>query len=124
MIWMFQTAVITSLVLCTPNAPFAFAFAPSVGRGTSSTQLHLSSSSGWNGEVVSNQGGVIRGCSIEPVGTSEPVLEWEIKIDGVEADIGRFSEAIYKKIISDAKQQRFQGFRPGTIPVRSMSGSF
>lgn len=34
----------------------------------------------------------------------------------VEADLGRFSEAIYKKITSDAKQQRFQGFRPGTIP--------
>jgi hypothetical protein len=33
-----------------------------------------------------------------------------------DADLGRFSEAIYKKIISDAKQQRFQGFRPGTIP--------
>lgn len=30
--------------------------------------------------------------------------------------MGRFSEAIYKKIISDAKSQRFQGFRPGTIP--------
>lgn len=34
----------------------------------------------------------------------------------VEADLGRFSEAIFKKITSDAKQQRFQGFRPGTIP--------
>jgi len=36
--------------------------------------------------------------------------------DSLEADLGRFSEAIYKKIMSDAKQQRFQGFRPGTIP--------
>ncbi len=34
----------------------------------------------------------------------------------IEADLGRFSEAIYKKILSDAKKQRFQGFRPGTIP--------
>lgn len=34
----------------------------------------------------------------------------------MEADLGRFSQAVYKKIISDAKQQRFQGFRPGTIP--------
>jgi hypothetical protein len=34
----------------------------------------------------------------------------------VEADLGRFSEAIYKKITMDAKQQIFQGFRPGTIP--------
>jgi len=30
--------------------------------------------------------------------------------------LGRFSEAIYKKITTDAKQERFQGFRPGTIP--------
>jgi hypothetical protein len=34
----------------------------------------------------------------------------------VQADLGKFSEAIYKKITSDAKQQQFQGFRPGTIP--------
>lgn len=30
--------------------------------------------------------------------------------------MGGFSQAVYKKIMSDAKQQRFQGFRPGTIP--------
>ena len=30
--------------------------------------------------------------------------------------MGRFSEAIYKKITADAKKERFQGFRPGTIP--------
>ena len=34
----------------------------------------------------------------------------------MEADLGKFSEAIYRKIIADAKKQRFQGFRPGTIP--------
>jgi hypothetical protein len=34
----------------------------------------------------------------------------------VEADLGKFSEAVYKKITSDVKKQRFQGFRPGTIP--------
>ena len=34
----------------------------------------------------------------------------------MEADLGRFSEAIYKKVTADAKRQRFQGFRPGTIP--------
>lgn len=33
-----------------------------------------------------------------------------------EADLGKFSAAIYKKVMSDAKQNRFQGFRPGTIP--------
>jgi hypothetical protein len=30
--------------------------------------------------------------------------------------LGKFSDAIYRKIAADAKQQRFQGFRPGTIP--------
>jgi FKBP-type peptidyl-prolyl cis-trans isomerase (trigger factor) len=35
----------------------------------------------------------------------------------IEADLGRFSEAIYKKITADAKKQQFQGFRPGTIPA-------
>jgi hypothetical protein len=33
-----------------------------------------------------------------------------------DADLGPFSAAIYKKITADAKQQSFQGFRPGTIP--------
>jgi Bacterial trigger factor protein (TF) len=34
----------------------------------------------------------------------------------VEADLGKFSEVVYKKLLLDAKKQRFQGFRPGTIP--------
>ena len=34
----------------------------------------------------------------------------------MEADLGRFSEAIYKRVITAAKNERFQGFRPGTIP--------
>lgn len=39
-----------------------------------------------------------------------------IVIPSEQADLGKFSEAIYKKVTADAKQQRFQGFRPGTIP--------
>ena len=93
----------------------------------------------WQGDVV--PGGKIRGCSVIPVG--EEATEWVIRIDGIEAgkifftnnhntnvvtrltvgsfvstilDLGRFSEAIYKQIINDAKRQSFQGFRPGTIP--------
>lgn len=66
----------------------------------------------WTGEVVS--GGKLQGCSIQLVGGS--VTEWIVTIDGEEADLGRFSQAIYKKFTADAKQQRFQGFRPGTIP--------
>lgn len=34
----------------------------------------------------------------------------------VEADLGAFGLAIYKKVTSDARKQRFQGFKPGTIP--------
>jgi len=69
----------------------------------------------WNGEIVSNtDDGRIRGCSIIKVeGT---ISEWIVKIDGQEADLGKFSEQVYRKISADAKQQRFQGFRPGTIP--------
>jgi hypothetical protein len=66
----------------------------------------------WQGGVVPD--GTIRGCSVTPVGDS--ITDWVIQIDGVEADLGRFSEAIYKHIMNDAKRQNFQGFRPGTIP--------
>lgn len=73
------------------------------------------SSEGWNGEVVSNsQSGTIRGCIIRNVEGTK--TDWIIEIDGKEADLGKFSDAIYRKITSDAKQQNFQGFRPGTIP--------
>jgi len=74
-----------------------------------------SSSENWNGGVVSNnESGDIMGCSILKVDGSQ--TEYEVTIDGVEADLGKFSDAIYKKITKDAKQQQFQGFRPGTIP--------
>jgi len=66
----------------------------------------------WNGAVVPD--GTIRGCCVTPVADS--ITEWVIQIDGVEADLGRFSEAIYKHITDDARRQTFQGFRRGTIP--------
>ncbi|KAL7488290.1 hypothetical protein ACHAW6_013862 [Cyclotella cf. meneghiniana] len=67
----------------------------------------------WKGEVASNtEDGRIKGCSITPVGETE----FTIRIDGIEADLGKFGLAIYKKITNDARQQRFQGFKPGTIP--------
>lgn len=74
--------------------------------------MYSSSGDDWKGEVV--KGGRIRGCSLEQV--EGKISEWTLSIDGDEADLGRFSDAIYKKIIGDAKQQRFQGFRPGTVP--------
>jgi hypothetical protein len=64
----------------------------------------------WTGEVVVD--GRIRGCEITAVSETD----FTIQIDGTEADLGNFGAAVYKKITSDAKTQRFQGFRPGTIP--------
>ena len=81
----------------------------------------------WKGEVVPG-GSMMRGCTIqeakkednnndnESPSASAPCTEFVIRIDGVEADLGRFSNAIYKQLMIEAKQQRFQGFRPGTIP--------
>jgi hypothetical protein len=34
----------------------------------------------------------------------------------VQADLGKFSDVVYRKITADAKKEHFQGFRPGTIP--------
>jgi hypothetical protein len=65
----------------------------------------------WNGQVVAGDGR-LRGCSVQPVS----LTSWNVTIDGVEADLGAFSKAIYQKILRDAKSQRFQGFKPGTIP--------
>jgi hypothetical protein len=80
-----------------------------------STNNNDSNNGSWNGEVTSNPGGRIQGCSIQ-LAEGGSKTEWIIKIDGVQADLGRFSDAIYKKITNDAKRERFQGFRPGTIP--------
>jgi hypothetical protein len=75
-----------------------------------------SEASEWNGEVASNTiDGKISGCKLTQVDGS--MSDWIVAIDGQQADLGKFSDAIYKKITADAKKQRFQGFRPGTIPV-------
>jgi len=118
--------LVSALVLIQFHASLSFTisagFAPKRIEGWNiwslrqSSSLHMSDApEGWNGEVVSNtSGGKIRGCTVEKVeGTA---TEWTIQIDGKEADLGKFSEAIYRKYTADAKQQSFQGFRPGTIP--------
>ncbi len=64
----------------------------------------------WAGEIVKD--GRINGCTITPVSETE----FTIQIDGIEADLGNFGAVVYRKITADAKKQRFQGFRPGTIP--------
>ena len=92
-------------------------FVTPISTSTRPTTINtrMSDDDAWNGEVVSNSNdGRIRGCSVTPVeGT---MSEYVLEIDGEQADLGKFSEAIYRKITSEAKQQRFQGFRPGTIP--------
>jgi len=66
----------------------------------------------WEGEVVPK--GKINGCTLTLVDDS--LTDWIITIDGVQADLGKFSEAIYKKLLTDAKKNQFQGFRAGTVP--------
>lgn len=103
------------IVLATFVLHVCSAFLPAPTRNHAKVSSPQRMSENWNGEVVSNtDGGRIRGCSIKPVeGT---MSEFVMEIDGEQADLGKFSEAIYRKITSDAKQQQFQGFRPGTIP--------
>jgi hypothetical protein len=55
-----------------------------------------------------------KGCSITP-DPSNPTV-FSLAIDGAQADLAKFSAAIYKKVLKDASAQRFQGFRPGTVP--------
>ncbi len=84
------------------------AFQPSTRRPLAMTEEE------WAGEVVAV--GRIRGCTITPVSETE----FTIQIDGNEADLGKFGAVVYRKITADAKTQRFQGFRPGTIPPQLM----
>ena len=116
-----STCVLNFLFLCAccehEVASFSLGGLPTTNARVHQNALYSSvddmrGSDEWQGAVV--PGGTIRGCSVTPVGDS--ITDWVIQIDGVEADLGRFSEAIYKHIMSDAKRQSFQGFRPGTIP--------
>ena len=92
-----------------PGEAFQPAFMP---RSGSRPVLLRAEEGEWKGDVVNNDDGKIRGCTI----TEITETDWTIQIDGVEADLGKFSDVVYKKITSDAKRQSFQGFRPGTIP--------
>lgn len=62
----------------------------------------------------------IEGCFIKP--SSDP-SRYDINIDGKQADIGKFSRAIYKNIAKQAREsnQQIKGFRPGTIPPHLIS---
>lgn len=105
----------TSLSPSSSSIPFIInssGSASSLSLSSSPNDAITSSTTTWNGDVVPNDNGKIRGCTITLISETE----FSIHIDGLEADLGRFSEAIYKKWMNDAKQQRFQGFRPGTIP--------
>eukprot|EP00542_Grammatophora_oceanica_P011134 CAMPEP_0194026486 /NCGR_PEP_ID=MMETSP0009_2-20130614/775_1 /TAXON_ID=210454 /ORGANISM="Grammatophora oceanica, Strain CCMP 410" /LENGTH=284 /DNA_ID=CAMNT_0038665179 /DNA_START=9 /DNA_END=863 /DNA_ORIENTATION=+ len=56
----------------------------------------------------------IMGCRINQVKGS--LTEWEVEIDGSEAELGSFSKVIYQKILSDAKKEKYVGFKIGTVP--------
>jgi len=119
----------TSVLLIAVSNPFgALAFPTSFSRRgivpATASNKHLttlsSEASAWNGEVASNTAdGIMNGCKVSQVEGS--MTEWVVAIDGEQADLGKFSEAIYKKITADAKKERFQGFRPGTIPPHLQS---
>ena len=112
------TVILTVLVLPASTfsaVPSSLLFHTRLSTCLEPRKTFIAAAEEWKGDVVSNSpDGTIRGCSLQQAEGSP--TEWIITIDGTEADLGRFSEAIYKKIIQDAKQQRFQGFRPGTIP--------
>lgn len=94
------------LVLAATTAWNSAAFAPVAPTSWSRDCSLALSDDAWAGEVVSNDPtGRIRGCQLQNVGDSPS--DWEISIDGDQADLGKFSEAIYKKITQDAKQQRY-----------------
>ena len=95
------------ILLLAATAVLGEAFQPGLRN---SLALALRAGEEWAGEVVKD--GRIKGCTITPVSETE----FTIQIDGIEADLGNFGAVVYRKITADAKKQRFQGFRPGTIP--------
>ena len=99
------------IILCSWVLHVALAWSPNVAASFQKSRRAVSLGASADGSS-SPPTGSIRGCQITQV--SDTV--WEMSIDGDEADLGRFSQALYQKITRDAKQQRFQGFRPGTIP--------
>jgi hypothetical protein len=80
---------------------------------SSSTSLYDAITSIANDNNDNNEFSNVSGFSGSSIRLPDPerITEYEITIDGEAADLGKFSEAIYKKIIGDAKNQRFQGFR-------------
>ena len=126
---MFQTAAFT-IILVLPLLSLSNAFIPqfkcqlirtssstsSSSRGlstSSSTSLYDAITSIANDNNDNNEFSNVSGFSGSSIRLPDPerITEYEITIDGEAADLGKFSEAIYKKIIGDAKNQRFQGFR-------------
>lgn len=97
------------------HIPSIHSFTGSSGlfRGNQNSSSRASTQEEWKGEIIAGNDQQIRGCTLTQAGSS--LTQWTIAIDGVQADLGRFSQVVYKKIMQDAKRERFQGFRPGTI---------
>ncbi|GMH66109.1 hypothetical protein TrST_g10205 [Triparma strigata] len=98
----------------------SFAFTPALQLSRRITALNDAINDIASGDELGtsdpNSVGALRGCEISRPNADNNPTDYEISIDGVEADLGRFSEQVYKKVMMDAKQQQFQGFRPGTVP--------
>lgn len=75
---------LVTLLLCVYHvASFSPLTVSSHGLKSSGARSWAIAASGddWLGDVVSNAGGMVRGCSVRPVG-EEPVTKWELTIDG------------------------------------------
>ena len=104
-----RAAVVSLVVLAATVATDAFAPTPRQGPHASkrtfsplasasdsdSSASDANDAAAWNGDVVSNDPkGRIQGCQLTRVGESP--TDWEVTIDGEEADLGKFSEAVCK----------------------------
>mmetsp|Transcript_57470 Transcript_57470/g.140261 ORF Transcript_57470/g.140261 Transcript_57470/m.140261 type:complete len:282 (-) Transcript_57470:945-1790(-) len=109
--------LLASLDVVISFSPFIAALLPCTSR----TSSPLSTLWVGQGDVLDDelQPGALQGFTIRPVGgegDGDISTEWVVQVDGHRADLGAFSKTIFGQIIADAKKQRFQGYRPGTIP--------
>ncbi|EJK69613.1 hypothetical protein THAOC_09107 [Thalassiosira oceanica] len=87
------------------------AFQQQMAIGCNGSRLALAE--GWTGEVVSNanEDGSMRGCTI----MSNDETTHTVKIDGLEADLGKFSAAVYRKVTGDAKQTVLEALQQNNV---------
>merc|ERR1719437_366460 len=102
----------TSLLLLLCTIHISHSFSPPL-NSQKLTNLKSTEES-WTGEITNTPNGAIRGCSLERAPNS--LTTWTITIDGVEADTGKFSEAIYKKNNNGCKTTTIPRISTGDHP--------